>query len=93
MLFDLQQNVSFLMGYPAPVLPVVALIWTSVFNNPFAASGSKTNCIAVAKQPGFAYIGIFIWLYSVQVNRKQKICLQILVFVNLKSFPKSMILV
>jgi hypothetical protein len=39
---------------PAPVLPVVALIWTSLFNNPFAASGNKANCIAVAKQPGFA---------------------------------------
>jgi hypothetical protein len=39
---------------PAPVLPVVALICTSLFNSPSAASGSKANWIAVAKQPGFA---------------------------------------
>jgi hypothetical protein len=59
MLFDLQLKCVVSDGLtPAPVLPVVALIWTSVFNN-FAASGNKANCIAVAKHPDLQCIRHF----------------------------------
>jgi hypothetical protein len=35
----------------------------------------------------------FYWLYWVQANRKQRFAFKLLSFVNLKSFPKSIILV
>ena len=39
---------------PAPVLPVMALMYTSPFSAPALASGSKASCMQVAKQPGLA---------------------------------------
>jgi hypothetical protein len=92
MLFDLQLKCVVSDGLtPAPVLPVVALIWTSVFNNPFAASGNK-NCIAVAKRIcnvfGISNIGFIQFRQTVNKD----LPLNFLSFVNLKSFPKSIIL-
>jgi hypothetical protein len=94
MLFDLQLKCVVSDGLtPAPVLPVVALIWTSVFNNPLLQAVIKANCIAVAKHPGFAMYSAFLILALVQANHKQDLPLNFLSFVNLKSFPKSIILV
>jgi hypothetical protein len=58
MLFDLQLKCVVSDGLtPAPVLPVVALIWTSVFKS-FAASGNKSQLYR-SKTSGFAMYSAF----------------------------------
>ena len=52
---------------PAPVLPVVALIFISPFTSPLLILGLNPKRIAVAKHPGFAIFELFFissWLIS-----------------------------